>query len=145
MAIVVDRAMADAKQMGLTAEKTQKKTKSKATSSNKKNKWVQQHEDFRKANKDALAKTADHPLIKLIRDEGHSAGLTDREVDASCLAAGMFLQKVDQQKIPEVLVGPCGDSLQFLKFRTGLHPCLLPSKKYVYILKGRTKELTTDN
>lgn len=137
MAAVVERAMTDAKQMGLTAEKTHKKPKGKVTK--KKTKWVKQHEEFRKKHQDALAETADHPMIKLIRDEGYSVGLTERELEASCLAVGLFLKKVDQQNIPDVVVGPCGDSLRFLKFRAALHPCVLPSKKYLYILKGRTQ------
>lgn len=144
LATVVERAMTDAKQMGLTPEKTLKKFKAKVTQ--KKTKWVKHHEEFRKKNQDALAETVDHPMIKLIRDEGHSVGLTDRELEASCLAAGMFLKKVDQQNVPDVVVGPCGDSLKFLKFRGGLHPCVLPSKKYLYILKGRTQvSLMTGN
>ena len=73
-----------------------------------------------------------HPFSSVIKEQGSGIGLTEREIDASVLALALMGKK---NSLGKLLVAPVGDSLQFMKFRSQVHPCVLPSKKYLY-LKG---------
>ena len=95
-------------------------------------KWREFHKSFIKKNNISDADLK-HPLANVIKNQGPDIGLTEREIDASVLGLA-FLAK--RGPLKQLYVGPVGDSLRFMKFRTQLHPCLLPSKKYLYLVNG---------
>lgn len=71
-----------------------------------------------------------HPFASVIKEQGSSIGLTEREIDASVLALALLAKK---GPLGKMLVSPVGDSLQFMKFRSQVHPCVLPHKKMLYL------------
>ncbi|CAK9074637.1 unnamed protein product [Durusdinium trenchii] len=105
-------------------QKGSKKTKKKISE-----KWRDYHSNFVKLN--GLGKSdLEHPFAGVIKEQGGRIGLTEREIDASILAIALMAKKTT---LPKLLVAPVGDSLQFIKFRSQVHPCVLPSKKFVYL------------
>ena len=92
-------------------------------------KWRDYHANFVKQH--GLSPTdLQHPWTNVLKDQGKGIGLTEREIDASVLSLAQLAKK---GPLGKVLVAPVGDSLQFIKFRSQVHPCLLPSKKFLYL------------
>lgn len=97
-------------------------------------KWKDYHSKFVKVN--GLGKSdLEHPFASIIKEQGGSIGLTEREIDASILAIALMAKKTTS--LGSLLVAPVGDSLQFIKFRSQVHPCVLPSKKFLYLTRDK--------
>lgn len=118
----------------LTDKRTEKKTKEKATKpisfEDKKKapkKWENLHFAFRNKHFSTIKDYQERFAMKLLKGMEMN---TEGEAEASCLKALLFLKKLDQERVPDVVVAPCGDSLRYLKFKSFLHPCMLPQKKY---------------
>ena len=102
-------------------------------SMSRKVKWKEYHSNFVKAN--GLGKSdLQHPFASIIKEQGGSIGLTEREIDASILAIALMAKKTT---LGNLLIAPVGDSLQFIKFRSQVHPCVLPSKKFLYLTRDK--------
>ena len=102
----------------------------------KKPKWMDEHAKFR-AHHGLESGTSGHSVLRLVQESAESLSLSARELDAALLALTKGLQSSRLPLDPQCIVGNVGDSLKFLKFRSVLHPCLLPQKKYLYILNGK--------
>ena len=113
--------------------KENKKTKKKC-------KWQEEHQQFRTSKGiDQLGRKAgqaDHPCLKLVREEAPKV-LSEREADAALLRLGVQLSQNSGLTSSTCMVAPIGVSLSRLKFSAACHPCLLPKKKYLYLIDGK--------
>ena len=96
-------------------------------------KWRDYHSNFVKQH-DLSPSDLQHPFSSVIKERDKVIGLTEREIDASILALALMAKTAP---LKNVLVAPVGESLQFMKFRSQVRPCVLPSKKYLY-LQGKS-------
>ena len=98
------------------------------TSDAKKPKWMDEHAKFR-AHHGLESGTSGHSVLRLVQESAESLSLSARELDAALLALAKGLQSSRLPLDPQCIVGNV--------FRSVLHPCLLPQKKYLYILNGK--------
>jgi site-specific DNA-cytosine methylase len=112
-----------------------KRKPGRSSSSNPK--WLNLHQKFKKASgldgKDLLGDTG---MVEF-KTAAVKLGLTDREVDASILALSQMMKTgalTDWQST--LLAGNIGDSVDRLKFKENMFPCLLPDKKYLLLEHG---------
>lgn len=97
-------------------------------------KWLGLHERFKK--KHGLQDSdLNHPPQKMLKNHQQTLRLTDREVEAVVLRMGLQLRKKALDH--NCMVGNIGDSVNYLRLSSSLHPCVLPSKKYIYFIGER--------
>ena len=122
-------------------DESKKKTKSKPKPAMKRPaskkaepKWVKQHQAFRKKYQITDTELR-HDAIKMLKKHRESLDVTEREVDASCLRLAIQLRggKVNIS----CMVSNVGDSVGYLRWSSSIHPCVLPAKKYLYVLNGQ--------
>ena len=125
-------------QAGFVADASKKKPKSqpamKRPASKKKDpKWIKQHGAFKKKFKISDAELQ-HEAIKKLKKHPDGLDETEREIDASCLKLAVQVRKgkLDTSN----MVCNVGDSVGYLRWSSSLHPCVLPTKKYLYVVNG---------
>lgn len=97
-------------------------------------KWLGLHERFKK--KHGLQDSdLNHPPQKMLKNHQQTLRLTDREVEAVVLRMGLQLRKKALDH--KCMVGNIGDSVNYIRLSSSLHPCVLPSKKYIYFIGER--------
>ena len=111
------------------ASKKQRSDKA-GQSDGKASKWVQEHE--RHKQRHGVADMDPHPVVTHFKAQAKDLPLTPREVDAAMLVLSVALRNKKVQ--PECIVGDIGSSVNRILFRSSLHPCVLPQKKYLYIV-----------
>lgn len=137
---VLSKFLADAKfkqDDEMLPAKSSKKQKDNKKSNKKTPKWVVQRKSF-KAKWNIKASEMDSMPQQALKQQQQKLGLTDREVD--CAMLKLALQLRDTAKHPldiNCIVGNIGDSIEYLRFSSSLHPCILPQKKFLYIYKGQ--------
>lgn len=104
-------------------------------------KWVSEHLAFRKKN--GLTSDEDlPPLARKVIQARSILQLSEREAELGALKLAVALKEPHNDKLleaePRVLVGNIGDSVRYCRFRRSVHPCLLPSKKYLYAFEDNT-------
>ena len=97
-------------------------------------KWVKQHAAFKDRFKITEAELSDK-TVALLQNAPEAIEITQRELEAATLRLAVQLRKGKLN--PSCLVANLGDSLSYLRFSSSLHPCVLPSKKYIYLLNGQ--------
>ena len=112
---------------------TQKKSKGKK--GKKGTKWKEEHKKFRVNNGLVDDQLDWHPALKALQQQQQQLNLTERELDASLLALATALKRKGAST--SCFSMPVGDSLHFMKVSTTCHPCLLPQKKYLYIVENK--------
>lgn len=114
---------------------TQKKSKGKK--GKKGTKWIEEHKKFRENNCLVDDQLDWHPALKALQQQQQQQqlNLTERELDASLLALATALKRKGAST--SCFSMPVGDSLHFMKVSTSCHPCLLPKKKYLYIVENK--------
>ena len=99
--------------------------------------WVKRHAKV-KAQLELSSKDLEDPDLLAFKTKAVELGLTDREVDASMSVLGHMKKtgKLSQWQ-SLVLVANIGDSIDRLKFRENIFPCLLPGQKYLLLIQGK--------
>eukprot|EP00435_Cladocopium_sp_Y103_P060680 s2528_g22.t1 len=125
-------------QAGFVADASKKKPKSQLAMkrpASKKNdpKWIKQHAAFKKKFKITDAELG-HEAIKQLKKHPASLDVTEREIDACRLKLAVQLRKGKLD--PSNMVCNVGDSVGYLRWSSSLHPCVLPTKKYLYLVNG---------
>lgn len=101
-------------------------------------KWKDRHSEFREACQLTVEDTQTAELQDLRRKLTELA-LTEREVEAAVLElARLKRARGIEFAACAALAGNIGDNIGYLKF-SALHPCLLPEKKYLYLLEGEPR------
>ena len=109
---------------------------------NKQQKWHTEHDGFR--NRHGLNELGHQPegedfsALRVLRDNMQSdIGLSEREADAALLCLGATLAAKPDLASSKCMVVPVGDSIGRMRFGFTVHPCLLPKKKYLYLVDGK--------
>lgn len=89
-------------------------------------KWKSEHQDYMKSRPN-LDLNQEH-LLRL-KELAMEVGLTEREQDM------LLLKAADKVNLQGLLAIAIGDSIGWARL-TRFHPCVLPSKKYCYLLNG---------
>lgn len=77
------------------------------------------------------------------KTKAEELGLTEREVDACISVLGYMMKTAELDDWQsELLVANIGDSIDRLRFKRNIFPCLLPDQKYLLLNKG---ELTLNH
>ena len=76
-----------------------------------------------------------HEAVKQLKKHPASLDVTEREVDASSLRLALQLRKGKLDT--SYMVCNVGDSVNYLRWSSSVHPCVLPTKKYLYVLGGQ--------
>ena len=99
-------------------------------------KWLQKHTQVKE--KLGLCDTSQaHVSIAEFQNQAVELGLTDREVDACVVVLSHMMKSAELADWQSVLlVGNIGDSIDRLRFRENVFPCLLPGQKYLLLNKG---------
>ena len=116
-----------------------KNDKKKVENKNKPKKppvWKKQHAAFKEKWKiaDSEMKTR---VQKALVQQKDKLNLTEREVECAILKLALHMRKNIKNPVDQdCLVANIGDSLNYVRFNSTCHPCLLPTKKYLYIFQG---------
>ena len=98
-------------------------------------KWKKEHEEFRNNHRmESNGKLSDVACQILSDVESSSLPLAPREAELSALLATKTMQ---ESPGCQIMVGDIGNSIRFCKFRAQIHPCFLPSEKYLYVINGK--------
>jgi site-specific DNA-cytosine methylase len=98
--------------------------------------WKKQHATFKETWKiaDSELKTR---VQKALVQQKDKLNLTEREVECAILKLALHMRKNIKNPVDQdCLVANIGDSLNYVRFNSTCHPCLLPTKKYLYIFQG---------
>ena len=98
--------------------------------------WKKQHAAFKEKWKiaDSEMKTR---VQKALVQQKDKLNLTEREVECAILKLALHMRKNIKNPVDQdCLVANIGDSLNYVRFNSTCHPCLLPTKKYLYIFQG---------
>lgn len=94
-------------------------------------KWQEEHKAF--VQREGL----DLEPFAALRDSAREKNLTDREADLLTLKCAFLCKgKVQDEALQGLYAIAIGDSLSRARL-CRRHPCLLPAKKYVYVLNGK--------
>jgi C-5 cytosine-specific DNA methylase len=98
--------------------------------------WVQRHSKV-KTQMGLTEADVDFQCLHNFKSKAVELGLTEREVDASISVLG-YMMKTDELDDwqSELLVANIGDSIDRLRFKRNIFPCLLPDQKYLLLNKG---------
>lgn len=140
---VLAKFLSDAKFAMLADEmsdaKKRKNDKKKVENKNKPKKppvWKKQHAAFKEKWKitDSEMKTR---VQKALVQQKDKLNLTEREVECAILKLALHMRKNIKNPVDQdCLVANIGDSLNYVRFNSTCHPCLLPTKKYLYVFQG---------
>lgn len=112
-----------------------KKRKTLPNPSTVDSKWKKEHADFREKHHLQSDDNLSDVAKQILLDVGSFVlPLTPREAELSALGVTKTLLENPGCR---VMVGDIGNSIRFCKFRHQVHPCLLPSEKYLYVLNGK--------
>ena len=74
---------------------------------------------------------------KALVQQKDKLNLTEREVECAILKLALHMRKNIKNPVDQdCLVANIGDSLNYVRFNSTCHPCLLPTKKYLNIFQG---------
>lgn len=94
-------------------------------------KWVQEHEKFKEKHglSDGTLPDISKKILSCVAD----LNLSPREAEL-----GALLMAVALKKHPDghVFIGNIGDSVRYCSFKSYVYPCLLPRKKYLYVINS---------
>ena len=113
-----------------------KKPSTQPPGQKKPGKWVDERKVFRKNHGLENDPLDWHPALKALKRDGPLLNLSSREQEASLLLLAKLLKEKPGMQT-SCLVLPVGDSLSRMKYSSAWHPCLLPQKKFLYILDNR--------
>ena len=138
---VLAKFLSDAKFAMLADEMSDAKKKNDKKKVENKNKpkkppvWKKQHAAFKEKWKiaDSEMKTR---VQKALVQQKDKLNLTEREVECAILKLALHMRKNKNPVDQDCLVANIGDSLNYVRFNSTCHPCLLPTKKYLYIFQG---------
>ena len=139
---VLAKFLSDAKFAMLADEMSDAKKKNDKKKVENKNKpkkppvWKKQHAAFKEKWKiaDSEMKTR---VQKALVQQKDKLNLTEREVECAILKLALHMRKNIKNPVDQdCLVANIGDSLNYVRFNSTCHPCLLPTKKYLYIFQG---------
>ena len=94
-------------------------------------KWIKEHEKFRETH--GLSDGTLPDISKKILSCAADLNLSPREAELGALQMAVALKKRPEAN---VFVGNIGDSVRYCSFKNNVHPCLLPRKKYLYVINS---------
>lgn len=102
-------------------------------------KWVQEHQKFKEKHGFSYDGALPH-ISKQILACAAELSLSQREAELGALQLAVTLKKHPDGK---AFVANIGDSLRYCHFKSCVHPCLLPHKKYLYVIGDSVAVNTT--
>jgi hypothetical protein len=111
------------------------------TQQGRRRKWADDHQQFQEKHNVTDAEIKQATLLAQLEQAGPQVSLSEREHRASILALAVQMRANNLDT--DCLVANVGDSINRIRFRSYIHPCLLPQKKYLYLFQGKASTTCT--